>query len=185
VLALQVERCSLRLLRLAPPQGASGDLRAVSGGSGRRASQTTLAHLRVRSPRWIFFPPSTTHGSFRSGGHETLLCQGRHGPGLVWWGDVVLVRVGEGAVDGAGEVSLQTAERFPTAFAFGFFASKVRTRRRVRTAWVTAIRWRAQFSCRFPERLSRWRWRLPLEARIGATPACIASRARRRCRCSR
>ena len=44
-LALQVESCSPRLLRLARPLGRVGRLRAFGRGPGRRASYDTLAHL--------------------------------------------------------------------------------------------------------------------------------------------
>src|SRR5437870_492472 len=43
--------------------------------------------------------------------------------------------------------------------------------------WVTAIRCSAVFSCRFPERFSRWRRRSPEDTSSGPTPECMAKAA--------
>jgi hypothetical protein len=74
------------------------------------------------------------------------------------------------SVDGVGEASFVTAQRFSVALAGGAFSSAITTARVSRAIWVMALVCRQQLSWRSPARESRCRVTSPEDAVMGAVP---------------
>ena len=95
---------------------------------------------------------------------------------------VVVCGVGEqGAVDDIEQSSFERADRLRPGGS-GCGPTAVRRRRKAIAsgcdlAWVSAMRWLAALSCRFPARLSRCRSVLPDETGVGAVPLWRANAA--------
>ena len=79
--------------------------------------------------------------------------------------------------DAASDVSLEAAQRFAAALAFGSLARDVGGCRGVQPGFVTARRCSAQLSWRLPPRSRRWRSVRPEDAGIGAAPQVRANLA--------